>query len=268
MNLTGVVDMSDNPYPGADSRIVALPNDEVAILFNNAIHIFKATQYAAAVPVIFETFCGGPVLDDFSDVNSGWPSDNLGDVIIGYIDDEYTIMHQNADAWFAVSRGDPWINGQLANISTRLPAQDGSSGLVFGLNNDWSHFYTFEVVPASGPYMGYWIVLDYTAGIGWTLVDANPHASITGIGGWNRLELNSGGSTDSIALVVNGNMVGAVGNVSGRIGLSAGSFGPGFVARFDDYGFLGQNCTMPGRAAEIDVAPVIARPPLESFLNK
>jgi hypothetical protein len=56
--------------------------------------------------------------------------------------------------------------------------------------------------------------------------------------------------------------------VSGRIGLGAGSFGPGFVARFDNYGFLGQNCTMPGRAGDIDVAPVMIRPPLESFVDK
>lgn len=267
--ITGMVDMSDNPYPGLGERIVALPGDEVAVVMTNSIYIYHATQYAAAVPVILETFCGGgPVVDDFSNPNSGWPSDTLEGIVVGYIDGEYTIMQQAADSWFAVSRGDRWANARLASITTRLPARMGYSGLVFGLNNDWSHFYTFEVIPAQGSTMGRWIVFDYTEGVGWTLLLTNVHSNITGLGGWNKVELGSGSAPDKTALLVNGAIVGEVGNVPGRVGLSAGSFETDFEARFDNYVFLGENCYIPGRSEEIDAAPILSRPSLESFLGR
>jgi hypothetical protein len=272
--ITGIVDLTDNPYPGIGEKIVALPNGGVAVVFHTSVYFYHSTQYAAAVPVVLKTHCaGGPVYDDFSDVNSGWPSAILESIVIGYIDGEYTILQQDADVWFAVSRGDFWADARGASITTRLPARDGLSGLVFGLNADWSHFFTFEVIPS----LGRWVVFEYTEGIGWTLLMTGVPYNIAPIGDWNKLTLNPIVSPDQVYLMVNGQIVGEVSNVPGRIGLSAGSFEPDFEARFDNYVFMGQNCLinsplsdnqLPGRAGEIDVAPAISRPPLESFLGE
>ena len=250
-----------------ESRLAPLADGEIAVVLRESIEIFRPTSHAAAVPVTFNNTCsGGFIRDFFTDPTSGWPSGDNGNVAFGYDSETYMIRQRNADAWFAVGRGDRWVDGQRTAISTRVVDAEGLSGLVFGLNDDWSHFYTLEIAPS----LGRWVVFEYLAGAGWNLLATGTDGHIAAVGGWNRVEIQQSSGDHEMHLFVNDTFLYrfTMPNVDGRIAISAGSFAPNFEARFDNYYFSGQNCPWnpPNRATGLEFSPPIARPPLEEFL--
>ncbi len=145
-----------------------------------------------------------------------------------------------------------------------MPDGDGLSGLVFGLNADWTEFYTLEVVPSARR----WVVFAYRADTGWEMKANGPGAS----GPNEPTSLVLMQSEDgSLAMLVNDQLVYGLPSVPpGRIGLSSGSFESQVDLRFDDYMIVtGPNCfANDRRATGLERSPVISRQPLEEFLKR
>ena len=239
--------------------LYALPRNQIAHHFSDRLQVLQPLDYAAAVPVALAGFCGGPVFDDFSNPASGWPVADLGAVAYRYDRDQYSILQRETNRWSAVSRGDLWIDGEAVQVRTWLPAKEGMSGLVFGLNGDWTHFYTFEVIP----HLHAWVVFFYQNG--WHLWGLEQSGAVQGVGHSNTLTIDFGPSGTAY-LKVNGTTVFSLPDIpDGRIGLSGGSFDePEMDARFDDYLFVGRNCSRNGRAGTLDRSPLLPRLSLES----
>ena len=242
---------------------VPLPNNRIAQLFLGAITLLHPYDYAATAPVVMAGFCGGPFIDTFSDPNSGWPQADLGPVAYRYDNGNYSILQRESDRWSAVSRGDVWNDWERVGVRTWVPAGDGISGLVFGINADWSEFYTLEVVPS----IRRWVVFAYRDATGWEL-----KASGGGAGGPNESTslLLIQPEDGSLAILVNDQLVYGLPSVpAGRIGLSGGSFDDPVDLRFDDYIIAtGPNCFPENvRANTLDRSPAIPRPPLDEWLR-
>lgn len=244
-------------------QVAALSNDRLALLFGDVVRLYSPGDYFTLMPAALAGFCGRPFLDDFSDPTSGWPIHDDGVTLRRYDNGEYGIFQRPADVWSAVSRGDAWVNWRAAGVRAWIPAGHGMLGLIFGLNADWTSFYTFEIAPNQQR----WLVFRYTNGE-WELLgsDVNPHIYASGAS--NSLQLDSTTPDAPTFLRVNGYPVFQVPAIPpGRVGLSAGSFTPNVDLRFDDYYFAGPYCPLPGeRRAGVEVAPPITRPPLETFL--
>ena len=260
---TGVVDISQIVYGGWHEYLMApLANGGLAVTFPKHVDLYAATHHATALPIAFADYCpGGPFRDDFSNPNSGWPSTASATLAVGYSDNQYRIRHGKENRWFGVTRGDKWLNGDEAAVDTRVIAATGSSGLIFGLKEDWSHFYTFEIYP----HLGRWAVFEFYAASGWALQETGFYYSIMPTTEWDRVKVYSLGT--DIRFYVNDNYVHDMSNQDGRVGLSAGSFDPGFEARFDKYEFIGKNCGLGERSGNVESGPFLDRPPLEDFLK-
>ena len=255
----------DEPSHFDQTGFLPLPNNEVAKLFLNDILILHPNDYIAAAPVVLSGFCGGPFVDNFSDPNSGWPVADLGPVAYRYDREQYSILQRQNNRWSAVSRGDVWNNWQGVGIRTWVVEGEGMSGLVFGLNADWSQFYTLEVIP----HLSRWVVFAYSNTTGWQILATG--RGTNGVNQSNSLVLNLS-EDGALGLLVNDQLVYSLASPPpGRIGLSGGSFESGgeIDLRFDDYMLLtGPNCFHSGgRANTMERSPVIERPPLEEFLE-
>jgi hypothetical protein len=120
----------------------------------------------------------------------------------------------------------------------------GSMGLLLFLNDDWSHFKTFEVYPATQEYK----LFDYTNG-SWYLQSSGSsnairpgqsvnHLQIT----WNHEEFGY----DVYDSRINGMRVDSFwwskSAPALRIGFMATASAPGFDARFDNYKLVPEGC--------------------------
>ncbi len=127
-------------------------------------------------------------------------------------------------------------------VSTWLPGGRGASGLVFGLNADWTAFYTLEVMPSSRQ----WAVYHFHDGW-WEQLARGTLPVIQPESGHNTLELDTMSSAAETILRVNGQPVyGLAAGLEGRIGLSVASYESATEARFDDYSGLARDCALPG----------------------
>src|SRR5690606_1443724 len=106
------------------------------------IWIMAPTYYGVAMPVAMRDYCLGPYVDDFSNPNSGWPRGSSGSITYNYVNNEYQMLHGVSDKWFAVSRGDRFVQEndweQYIEVDTSiLNGQNGIIGIVWGLNENW-----------------------------------------------------------------------------------------------------------------------------------
>ena len=250
--------IDDNPF----GPLVALKDGHLALLIGGDVHLYFPTDYTAGIPVALAGHCGlSPWRDDFSDPASGWPIGDTGATVFGYDEGHYSILQRAANRWSAVSRGDRWENADDVRVVTWPAGGDGFSGLVFGLNDDWSHFYTFEVYS----HLSRWAVFEYTQGQ-WRLLRTSVGGQVNPPGLPNLLRLMRL-DANTVRLAINDFQVYDVDNVAGRVGLSAGSLEPAAEARFDDYMFVGNGCLVPEARTRPDRAPIISRPPLETLLS-
>ncbi|MFO7663860.1 MAG: hypothetical protein R6X18_14880 [Chloroflexota bacterium] len=259
---TGLIDLNQIDGGASSIRLIALKNDEIAAISKNRVFVYHPSDYALATAVIFANHCGtGPVVDNFSDPASGWPRADNGSIVYRYDRDQYSILHREDDNWTAVTRGDYWNNGREFEVRTWIPAKEGISGIIFSLNDDWTRFKTLEIIPG----LRRWVVFSYE-NEKWQILATNT-ALVNPIGQSNKLRLDYDSSYRRLHLYLNGVYIFPVPNDNGRIGLTAGSFEPEVDSRFDDYFFVGQNCPIyPRRSTELEFAPPIDRPPLETFL--
>ncbi len=235
----------------ANNRVWAallLPRGKAATITYHEIEFYRQTDHVALMPLAFGNHCEtGPIQDDFSTVNYGWPQFDNGDVVGRIVDGQYSIVQRGADNWTAITRGDRWVNADKINVTAQLVAGDGIAGLVFGLNDDWSRFYTLEIAPKYRAVL----VRRFVAGEGWeTLTFYQSVGGIQTSANPNRLRIEYWEWLDRVLLIVNETGIYVEepmpANVfTGRIGLIGASFEPGTEIRYDDYLFVGENCDVP-----------------------
>jgi hypothetical protein len=188
------------------------------------------------VPVAFANAClGGSVVDSFDDSASGWPSQVTKTMITGYVPGAYRFYFSDPGQWAAVTRGDVWHNADLLQVTANLiGAQYGTFGLVYGVNADWTDFYSFEILP----YSKKWYLFHFHGGA-WELVDS---AAVFTSDSWAYIALDRNVYTGEIQIKVNGSAVTTIPEFTGRVGLVASSLWQNIESFFYDYRFDGDNC--------------------------
>lgn len=234
----------------------AFDNNRAAIVYDDRIRIFKEADYGVALPIILNKVCYSPIHDEFGDPGSGWPIADTGSVIYRYLQNEYNIFHRDKNQWAAATRGDQWIAGtQLVQIDGRVAAGTGIWGLLFGLNDDWSNFMTFEIQPENQT----WAVYHYTSSNGWTL-NASGSSSAIKSSGSNTLSLKD---VSAQQLLINGVMVHSFyPAILGRVGVTGGSFSSNADFRYDNYIFSAEGCPLQPLSAANKVTEQIFTIPL------
>ncbi len=134
-----------------------------------------------------------PILyfDNFSDPTSGWPIGDNGNVRFEYINSEYRILIRPAN-YIAAARPGFAATTYKASVDVRnVAGVNGSYGIIFGLAQDWSSFYSFEI------YSDGWY------GIYWYQSDGNIYALNEGTSPW----INLGTATNHLRLDWSDNLV-------------------------------------------------------------
>lgn len=219
--------------------VIPINNNRIALLYADKIEVLVPTSYGVALPSIMNNYCAAPITDDFSDPSSGWPVAVSGSTTYRYLSGEYNIFHTEANRWAAVSAGHTWNDSELLRIEGRIANnQNGAYGLIYGLNSDWSDFYTFEVYPQ---YRG-WAIFHYEDANGWELVTSNTLSQIN-ITGKNTLEI-AANSSNEMQFYVNRIVVHFSEQRVGRVGLTGTSLVSNVDIRFDNYLLAGKNCPL------------------------
>ena len=221
----------------APREIIYLDANKFALTTReNNLYFFEIVPLENSVylPQISNDYCGGPYTDDFSDTLSGWPRITTTSYLADYWNSEYRVNQNLANKWTAVTKGDIWNNSELVQIDGRLASGDGVWGLLFGLNSDWSNFYTFEILPNTQS----WAIFHYSNG--WYPVANGTSSAILPGTAINTLSIKH--PTNGIQLQVNGTTVYSTTEKAGRVGLTGGSFVKSTDIRYDNYIFADKNC--------------------------
>lgn len=248
-------------YGGA---VIPINNNRVALLYSDHIELFAPTSHGVALPSVMNNYCAVSINDDFSSPSSGWPVGVSGSTTYRYISGEYSMLFADANRWAAATPGHVWNNGELLRVEGSIvDNRKGSYGLLYGLNNDWSDFYTFEVYPQ---YQG-WAIFHYEQAKGWKLVTSNTSNRIS-VTGKNTLEIKSS-SSEEMRFYVNKESVHSSEQRGGRIGLTGTSLVRNVDIRFDNYVFANENCPVPTQFLGANAAAVnsfsLERPSFETF---
>ncbi len=246
--------------------VIPVNNNRVALLYADKIELLAPTSHGVALPSIMNSYCAAPYIDDFSNPSSGWPVAVSGSTTYRYLSGEYNILFTEANRWAAVSAGHTWQNSKLLRVEGRIANNAfGAYGFVYGLNNDWSNFYTFEVYPQ---YQG-WAIFHYQSGIGWQLISNNTLSQIN-ITGKNTLEIIST-SPNVMHFYVNNVGVYLSEQRVGRVGLTGTSIASNVDIRYDNYVLVGENCPLPRQLSQSEDTLVssysVERPSLDTFLS-
>lgn len=275
INWSGFLDPSSTATIGWEARIIKadLTLRNVAT-FNSAAFGANWSSWETQVPpliahmpLIMVNYCAAPFVDDFSNPNSGWPVLDNGSTIYRYLAGEYNIFHRDANRWTAVTRGDYWLNATGASVSGRIAENTGVWGMIFGLNDDWTDFYTFELTPHNQT----WYLFHYTSTGGWYLIGSGTGSVIHSGQAINKIELKANGN--NINFRVNDNFITTLylyWPFSGRIGLTGGSFAGNTSIYYDNYLFAGENCPLTTNSFSIgnDIQSItLERPNMEALMN-
>ena len=193
-------------------------------IFNSRAAVTQIGPLTCYLPLIYRNYCGGPFLDNFSNPASGWPSADTAYWVNGYLNGEYRLSAKRA-AFGAVTRGDRSDNLIVEVDVRQSSAVNGSLGLMFYLNDDWSNFYTFEIYPATQEYAIFRYLNDQ-----WSLVAYGLTGAIHAGQNTNRLRITSQG--EQYSFWINNTALGAwyFGAEARRVGLTATSDAAGFEA--------------------------------------
>ena len=245
--------------------ILPIGDEGVAVYDHNGLELRRPVDYAAALPMAYADACpAGPFHDTFDDPASGWPTRLTERFAYEYIPGAYHIVLRQP-MWTAVSRGDTWDRAAYMQVYTWVsPTLEGTVGIVYGLNDDWTEFYSYEIYPAENLlvlfhfYDEAWHVLHVAQT--YVLDDESPT--------W--LGISRDANTGNPILTRGGQPVGGVPEFTGRIALAFSSFEGPARAVFDEYEFTGRNCwRAPLRAASVEFAPDLPpRPPLDELLSR
>lgn len=217
--------------------------------------VWRRFNFGSAVPLTFHTACpGGKVKDDFTDPNSGWPTGTRNGITYEYLNGEYRIAIREAGSWTAVTRGDVWAGGKSVEVFSKSSSSLAVSGLIYGLNNDWSDFYTIELVP----YNSRWYNFHYHDGRWETVIsDELPQGFHEPL----RWEIVRPPFANEIQIKLANEVIMTIPEFTGRVGLTAAALMPNVNVRYQDYTFIGANCDLEDSLplAKFEVAPEYVR---------
>lgn len=236
-NPTGCKDNSGNPL-NTDQRGVARVGrcDIGAYEYDPDNYPFKMVF----LPFTARNYCAGPFYtDDFSNPASGWPIGNSGNVQYGYLNGEYRILLKNTNWSLLATSGLKASDSILAVDVRNATGVYGSYGLLFGLSDDSSQFYDFEIDPS-----GNYAIYRLDAGTFTPLAGGFSASIHTGTVA-NRLKLERNGSL--IKAYANGQLLTSIsdGSYTGlrRVGLIAFSYDqPNVDVRFDNFKAYAVEC--------------------------
>jgi hypothetical protein len=198
-------------------------------------------QQTIYLPLTFGPPCGN-FFDDFSNPESGWPisEDEIG--MSGYTNGEYQVKFNEA-GWRYFARPGVQATDFIVEVDVRKVSDGyGTYGILVGISDDWSEFYSFEIDPE-----GYVRFYTYQYGT-WYIQQESWKPSI-----------NQGNTTNHLKIVRNGQSIRAWVNndfeeeymwVSGHeytgqryIGLIVSNYDdPNLDVRFDNFSMEALSC--------------------------
>ena len=194
---------------------------------------FIQVEPSIFLPIVIRKGCQSLYIDDFSDANSGWPNIENEKKRYEYVGGEYEILVKNANSWAGASP-DFQASEYLVGVDVRSTSGViGSHGIIFGLTEDWSGFYTFEIDPE-----GYYTIWKYSENGGWKNLFVKYTPVINKSTDLNQLMVKRIGT--SIEVYANGNLLTSITDKTytgmGYLGLIVSSFDEINVeARFDNF---------------------------------
>lgn len=226
--------------PSRDRYVFSPPSTEI-IVPPPATNIDFVGEIAPIyLPCITRNHCGQSIFDDFSDPGSGWPVKESENVLYEYNNGEYRILLKKADMWAAASP-----DFQAKNFTVKVDVRKngsiyGTYGIIFGLAEDWSHFYTFEIDPEG--YFGIW---RYSELNGWELLTVGFSPHLNQNTGLNKLKVTRAGSL--IEVYANNHLLTSLTDNAftslGYIGLIASTFNQSNLdVRFDNFSVTPNEC--------------------------
>jgi uncharacterized repeat protein (TIGR01451 family) len=202
--------------------------------------------------------------DSFSDPGSGWGVYEDSDGKLGYTGGQYQIWLKKPSLGWTVTPGAKATDFAAAVSAHRASGSSGAYGIAFGINEDWSQQYEFDIGVNSysiWKYDGSWTALR-----NWT------SSSYIGTGtSWNRLKVIRSGA--NIAVYVNNHYLTTVSDSSltglRRIGLTTGSSSSASLdARFDDFALYPAECGVSAAGAGFEMGePGIHEGPVSPGLD-
>jgi hypothetical protein len=251
-NPAGCTDHLDNSLPFDQRGVARVGRCDIGA------YEYEGVILQIFLPIIFRNYCPPLYFDDYSSPTSGWSIADYEYSRYEYLDGEYRILRK-AEGW---SGARPWPNnGPGFKGRDYIVAADvrnetgiyGSYGLIFGMSDDWTRFYTFEIFP-NGTYEiwrgGY--------GASWRRLTNGSSGSINTGTAPNRLKVERNGSR--IRAYANGQLLTSItdGTYTGQtqVGLIVTSYGePNVDIRFDDFTVYPVTCgataTALGGAEEV-----------------
>lgn len=251
--VRGVVEKSDVGFLPIDDAGLAL-----YLTATERLEFRSPSDFASAVPLVLNNACpSGAFVDTFDDPASGWPIRADERVVYEITGGVYRVLLRPAGVWTGLSRGDNWRNGDYLSITAQLAGHnEGTFGLIYDLNDDWSEFYTFEVYPAED----LWLVAHFHDGA-WDIITVQDHFIHDTIPTYVAMRRDN--DTGGIQLLIDNYLVGQVADFDGRVGLAISSFEANFEVHFDNYVLGDKRCiSNPVRAAPSPDAPPAVAPPL------
>lgn len=214
------------PSISQNGRFIAFDSEASNLVCGDIFHIrdtfvhdrFADNQAACHMrtflPTANRNYCGPWFEDDFSNPGSGWPQTMTGSALYEYINGEYHINIFNMDDIAAASP-----DFQAENFIISVDVRSGGSvygtyGILFGLAENWSHFYSYEIDTE-----GYYGIWRYSNSVGWELlwVDSSPY-------------INLDGATNHLTVKRDGAMIEVYSNDHLLTTIYDGSYlGPGYV---------------------------------------
>lgn len=203
----------------------------------------SAGAYVLYLPTVSKS-CGSILYhDDFSNPNSGWPKLQNEDRHYEYLGGEYSILVINRLDWAAASPGFK-ASEYVAVVDVRnINDIPGSYGIIFGLSNDWSQLYSFEINPSGN----YWLFRK--ASSAWKILASGSTGFIQPGTAANQLKVERIGNR--IWAYINGQLVNVLEDnyYTGlrAYGLVAASYNqPEVDIRFDNFSLYPSSCGAQG----------------------
>jgi len=199
----------------------------------------SSASFRVYLPMVSPNYCGPLYADDFSNSASGWFIGDSGSVLWQYLTGEYRMLVRDPD-WGAGSATSAKFSNYLVAVDVRNPSGSyGTYGLIFGLSDNWSQFYSLQVDPA-----GTYLIWRYSSG-NWTLLTWGTSSAINQGTATNRLKVERNGSL--IKVYANDQLLNIVSdgsfNGSRRLGLTVNSYAdPNVDIRFDNFKVYPTTC--------------------------
>jgi hypothetical protein len=226
---------------------------------------FVQVMPSVYLPIVTRKACQ-PYFDDFSDPNSGWPNFENERKQYDYIDSEYEILVKNADSWAGASPDFLAAEYQVGVEVHSTSGVIGSHGIIFGLTEDWSGFYTFEIDPE-----GYYTIWKYSENGGWKNLFVKYSPVINKSTELNQIMVKRVGTL--IEVYANGNLLTSITDKTytglGYVGLIVSSFEEIKVeARFDNFYVNPITCGTSSQTSAVQTfASLNARPAQFMYLE-